>query len=249
MSKSKNSFSVFNKKSIVVLLVAMISIFIILFVSCFFFLRPFEKENKFTERQYLSELSSLGEKLRQKQSQNDELEEQLLQLGSQRVKPGQTWSYCLGMTEISVLANLDINETAGSTLISQFFNNPEIKELEKTGSVHQLCNPDTNYNSFLSFVMYGDYGEFNNIIGTFTADRGMIADKKFNSGMGDIGVCRITGSIGNGIGYVCGGGDGPGGHYSIYLLNPTNGKSTLIKKCTFFSEEKDKCTIDLFKII
>jgi uncharacterized protein (DUF885 family) len=67
-------------------------------------------------------LSDLGEKLREKQNQNDELHDQLVQLDHQMIKPGQAMSYCLGKNEISVLANLDTNKAAGSTLLSKFFN-------------------------------------------------------------------------------------------------------------------------------
>jgi uncharacterized protein YceK len=106
-------------------------------------------------------------------------------------------------------------------------------DLEK-GEIYQVC--DTSYKS-RAFLMYGDFGKENNLIGLImedaaTSELTLVTGKQYNQSSGDLGVCSIDGAIEqSNIIYSCGGGDGPGGWDRVYILNPKTGSSQLIKDC------------------
>ncbi|MBT4516562.1 MAG: hypothetical protein HOC78_01570 [Candidatus Komeilibacteria bacterium] len=79
--------------------------------------------------------------------------------------------------------------------------------------------------------MYGEFdGENNNTIAIYSKDS-FVTHKLNVSGMGDIGVCSMTGFIEDDLIYSCGGGDGPFSHNSVYLLNSLTGDNTTLKSC------------------
>ena len=144
-----------------------------------------------------------------------------------RIYPPYCFSY---MTNDEYIKEFSKNELVNKSIINNFFNNPELVELEKDGKLYQVCY---SYRDEISFVLFGEYGDYNNVIGIFTGEE-FIIDKQYNKGMGDIGLCSIDGYIERNLIYACGGGDGPGGHNSIYILDRSNQDSVLIKKCSFF---------------
>lgn len=117
------------------------------------------------------------------------------------------------------------------------------------GNVYQVCE---NFNGDKSFVMYGDYGNNNNLIGFYALDSAtggqkMLIDFQYNQGVGDIGVCQVNGFIERNLVYSCGGGDGPGGFNTVYMLERATGKSKIIKKCEYL-EDKMTCAVNLLNI-
>jgi hypothetical protein len=122
----------------------------------------------------------------------------------------------------------------------------EYKELIAQGGLQQVCEYEY---SGTAFVLYAELPDYNNLIGFFTEDLAtgeekLLLAKQKNPPMGDIGVCRLTGLIEGNLIYNCGGGDGPGGFNTVYLLDRVTGKSKIIKKCEFF-EDKTTCEINL----
>lgn len=98
---------------------------------------------------------------------------------------------------------------------------------------------------FHAFVLSGDFGKENNIIGYITKEGSIMLDKQYSQPMGDIGVCGVSGFIDGNLMYQCAGGDGPGGFSSWYVLKKDAQKSVLIKSCTYMAgEEVNQTTCD-----
>lgn len=121
-----------------------------------------------------------------------------------------------------------------------FFDYPGIKKLlsDKRVKITQLClSRDASKASFVAYRQYEDKAvkKANNIIGTVSVwpRKAFRKIEKFVPSSGDIGLCRITGSIEMNPIYECGGGDGPGGFNAAYILNRKTGKETTLKDCVY----------------
>lgn len=117
------------------------------------------------------------------------------------------------------------------------------------GQLQQVCDFDRGDKAF---IMYGDFGKENNVIGFLTQDfntgeNKWLFDKQYDLGIGDIGVCHLNGVIERNLVYSCGGGDGPGGFNTVYVFDRKTGTSKIIKKCDYY-EDKATCSINLLKL-
>ncbi len=156
-----------------------------------------------------------------------------------------TASQLENFTEENVLeAFSDLADYKKETIAKLFAEDGFIK-LKAQGEYFSLCAQDS-----LSFVMYGNYGEYNNVIGRYESGS-LVTNYQYNRGMGDIGVCSIVGEF-NGLFYICGGGDGPASFYKLYRMD-TEGKTTTIEDCEYSSENSDvsvgTCTTDLLNVL
>lgn len=137
-------------------------------------------------------------------------------------------------------------EFINQEIVNSFFENTDIQKIQKTGNIYQLCYTPQNA---MSFVAFGEFGEYNNTIGIYDPQNNtLITDQKKNPGSGDIGLCAITGYLEKNIIYSCGGGDGPGGWNTVYLLDAISGDSTLIKDCRHTDDEPTTCTTNVLEI-
>lgn len=117
--------------------------------------------------------------------------------------------------------------------IPTLFQNQTFIDLKAKSNVASLCVWDDQ----TAFILYGEFGEFNNAIGLLT-DEGLVTTYENNRGGGDIGLCQISGYL-DGLLYECGGGDGPGGHYKRSVLIPS-GEAIVLQDCTYSSENSDE---------
>ena len=141
--------------------------------------------------------------------------------------------------------------------LDYFFNDDRIKALLQGNTMYQLCTYGY-FNENLYFVIYRDLPRNdptkNNIIGMWSRTNmysGLVTAEIYNPSSGDIGLCSITGFVESGVLYNCGGGDGPFGFNSIYMLNLASGENTLIKNCDYYfanDNEDVDCSVDVLNI-
>lgn len=125
---------------------------------------------------------------------------------------------------------------------------PEIqKYLNEGAEIFQVCVMD---GSNLGFVLYGDFGKFNNVIGIYGESGVTVEAHQYNPPMGDIGLCYISGEIEGNLLYSCGGGDGPYGQNTLYILHTDSGKSSIIQHCSIdgTKSESEECSIDILEL-
>lgn len=141
--------------------------------------------------------------------------------------------------------------------LEYFFNDDRIKELLEGNGLYQLCIQGFSGDEVF-FIIYRDrpHGDLtkNNIIGMWSRTNtygGLVTYELYNQPMGDIGLCHISGLIGDGLFYECGGGDGPGGFNKVYILNLQLRINTMIMDCSYdYSNEKNEvmCPTDLLNL-
>jgi len=167
-------------------------------------------------------------------------------LNNQGSQPTQL-PYCVSYgTEAQLRSAFHLNSRVDGQFVDRFFTDSNVTTTWENGTLYQVCYPDRGE---IAFVVYGEFDGFegkNNLIGVYTEER-IIADRLFNPSSGDIGLCVIEGFIERNVIYSCGGGDGPGGWNSVFVLDYETGRSKLIKDCTF-SQETAECSVNLLDL-
>ncbi len=128
-------------------------------------------------------------------------------------------------------------------LIESFFTDPTVTATWENGTLYEMCYSQGDK---IAFVVYGEFEGFegtNNLIGIYDGER-LVAHRLFNRSSGDIGLCALRGYIESNVVYACGGGDGPGGWNTVYVMDHLTGESTTIMDCTYF-EDESTCTVNL----
>lgn len=170
-----------------------------------------------------------------------------------------TETFCLrGYSEdeyIQYFSKLNQYANAGAS-VEALFKRADFRNLiteskkDAFGGIQQLCF----FDPFIAFELYGDFNENNNTIGIYNPgltlyDSGsgeFVFDQFYSRGLGDMGVCEITGAVADGVVYRCGGGDGPIWFETVYFFSPSIGKSKILQDCSG-SEDKVECKVDLLE--
>ncbi|MFA5843169.1 MAG: hypothetical protein WC882_05910 [Candidatus Gracilibacteria bacterium] len=152
-------------------------------------------------------------------------------------------------TEENVRVALDSFHEYSLKEISALFQNTEFQALKAKSEYSSLC---LWYNA-AAFAFYGDYGEFNNVVGLNTRE-GFVTSYQFIKNSGDIGACTMVGYL-DGVIYECAGGDGPFSFKKEFLLMP-EGETKTIQDCEYSGGYSDgtveyessvECTVDLLE--
>lgn len=120
------------------------------------------------------------------------------------------------------------------TVVDSLFSDPQfLNWFEVSDYSKQICLTDRQEAAFIIYGQYDQVGDDvnNNLIGLFTEGKKLITNQQYNAGGGDIGLCRIDGFIERNVIYSCGGGDGPCGHNTTFVLDRSSGESKVIKQC------------------
>jgi len=155
--------------------------------------------------------------------------------------------YCVSYgTETELRSAFHLNRDVDAGIIDRFFTDSAVTATWENGTLYQVCYSNRDV---ISFVVYGEFDGFegtNNLIGIYSGER-LIAHRLFNPPSGDIGLCTIEGYIERNVIYSCGGGDGPGGWNSVFVLDHETGQSRTVKECTFL-QETTACSVNLLNL-
>ncbi|MCX6739980.1 MAG: hypothetical protein NTZ49_01995 [Candidatus Parcubacteria bacterium] len=226
------------KKSLVIIF----GLGILIFLSgCSFAAAPKNER----QNDLIQQLNDLQSQLAKVQTEKQTIEENLKSreeiLNTLPDKGAGVTSYCYWPKQLElkeVFPDLDLSKVSA-----------DYQNYLGQGGLQQVCISDRGDKAF---IMYGDFGKENNIVGFFTQDSATgenkwLFDKQYDLGMGDIGVCHIDGFIERNLVYSCGGGDGPGGFNTVYVLDRKTGTSKIIKKCDYY-EDKATCSTNFLKL-
>ena len=136
----------------------------------------------------------------------------------------------------------DIKKNIDSNTSEKVFTDKRISDQLSAVSSATWCQfieSSVSSDSLSAFVMNGNFGKENNIVGFVTKSGEVIIDKQYNQPTGDVGLCGISGFMDGNLMYQCAGGDGPGGFSSWYILRKDTQKSVLLKACTYQAGTED----------
>ena len=216
-----------------------------------------EKNNQ--NQTWEAKLSSAISTTNSLQKKIDELEKQISELNTDQdnYPEGFIENICIAEFDEAYISTDNLRDTLkkiniADEMINSFITNETLNNvinLETT--VHySICKFN---NDEITFILYGDYSENNNLIGFFKKETNnkytLTYAYENNPPVGDIGMCEIQGYV-NGfqnsnIIYSCSGGDGPTAEDKIYSLNVETGEKMLMQHCNF-NFGKSECPTDNF---
>ncbi len=248
------NFFKINNKILIILVFCVILIFL---VSCTFLLKGYIKDKDNLINELRIEISDLNDDLILVKRENRREEGNEKEIDG-IVKP-QT-PFCISGTIDDFnkkMSNIDYAPFRSLNRIDYLVKREDFKKFFDKSEYYQFCDfGGGGSTEMLFFVLYGDYGNYNNVvvggINVYDEDNAkLVFDYKNNPDSGDIGMCDLDGIIESHLIYSCGGGDGPSSNNSVYLLNTNNGKSKTIKQCFYLYDKEEKkidCKVDIFNL-